>query len=113
MPTYEYQCKECSHRFEIWQKITDEPLTVCPACGGRIRRVLFPAGIVFKGSGFYKTDYSNGSGANGHSPESHGAEPAKETSATSGEDKSSSASSGANSSPGAKSGENTAATSTK
>lgn len=58
MPTYEYQCKSCSHRFEIWQKMADEPLTTCPECGGTIRRVLFPAGIVFKGSGFYKTDHA-------------------------------------------------------
>src|SRR5258708_24574323 len=60
MPTYEYQCKSCNHRFEIWQKMVDEPLTVCPECQGTIRRILFPAGIVFKGSGFYKTDHGNG-----------------------------------------------------
>ncbi|HLI70462.1 MAG TPA: FmdB family zinc ribbon protein [Ktedonobacteraceae bacterium] len=60
MPTYEYQCKSCDHRFEVWQKMTDEPLTVCPECNGAIRRVLFPAGIVFKGSGFYKTDHGSG-----------------------------------------------------
>jgi putative FmdB family regulatory protein len=60
MPTYEYQCKSCSHRFEVWQKMIDDPLTVCPECQGAIRRVLFPAGIVFKGSGFYKTDHGNG-----------------------------------------------------
>ena len=71
MPTYEYQCKSCDHRFEIWQKMTDEPLTVCPECNGTIRRILFPAGIVFKGSGFYKTDHGGGTvvgdnHANGH-----------------------------------------------
>jgi putative FmdB family regulatory protein len=60
MPTYEYQCKSCNHRFEVWQKMTDEPLTVCPECNGTIRRILFPAGIVFKGSGFYKTDHGSG-----------------------------------------------------
>lgn len=60
MPTYEYQCKSCAHRFEIWQRMADEPLTVCPECQGTIRRVLYPAGIVFKGSGFYKTDHGNG-----------------------------------------------------
>jgi putative FmdB family regulatory protein len=92
MPTYEYLCKSCSHRFETWQKMTDEPLTVCPKCGRTIRRVLFPAGVVFKGSGFYKTDHANGSGAgeNGHASKSDGAEPAKtgETvAATSGENK--------------------------
>ena len=57
MPTYEYLCKTCGHRFETWQKMTDEPLTTCPNCGAEIRRVLFPAGVVFKGSGFYKTDH--------------------------------------------------------
>jgi len=60
MPTYEYQCKSCEHRFEVWQKMTDDALTTCPECKGSIRRVLFPAGIVFKGSGFYKTDHGNG-----------------------------------------------------
>jgi putative FmdB family regulatory protein len=60
MPTYEYLCQACSHRFETWQKMTDEPLTTCPECGSHIRRVLYPAGLVFKGSGFYKTDYGNG-----------------------------------------------------
>jgi putative FmdB family regulatory protein len=103
MPTYEYQCKGCSHRFEIRQKMTDEPLTVCPECGGTIRRVLFPAGVVFKGSGFYKTDHANGSGAgeNGHSPKSDGAEPSKagETgAAASGDSKSSSEASSTSSS---------------
>lgn len=62
MPTYEYLCQTCSHRFETWQKMTDDPLTTCPECGSQIRRVLFPAGIVFKGSGFYKTDH-NGNGS--------------------------------------------------
>src|SRR5579871_1643234 len=72
MPTYEYLCNHCSHRFEIWQKMTDDPLTICPKCGQHIRRVLFPAGIVFKGSGFYKTDHSNGAiaGENDHTPRS-------------------------------------------
>ena len=72
MPTYEYLCQTCHHRFEIWQKMIDEPLTVCDECGGHIRRVIFPAGIVFKGSGFYKTDHGNGAVAatNGSSEKS-------------------------------------------
>jgi|SRR5215467_484639 len=72
MPTYEYLCQTCHHRFEVWQKMTDEPLTVCDECGGHIRRVIFPAGIVFKGSGFYKTDHGNGAVAatNGSSEKS-------------------------------------------
>jgi putative FmdB family regulatory protein len=61
MPTYEYVCRACSHRFETRQKMTDETLTTCPECGGVIRRVLFPAGVVFKGSGFYKTDHNGSS----------------------------------------------------
>ena len=79
MPTYEYLCQACSHRFETWQKMIDEPLTICPECGGHIRRVLYPTGIVFKGSGFYKTDHSNGAapssnGANGSNSESKAAD---------------------------------------
>ena len=61
MPTYEYLCNTCHHNFEVWQKMTDETLTECPACGEHIHRVLYPAGIVFKGSGFYKTDHGHGS----------------------------------------------------
>lgn len=72
MPTYEYQCKSCNHRFEIWQKMTDDPLTVCPECQGAIRRVLYPAGIVFKGSGFYKTDHGNGAVVSENHHENHG-----------------------------------------
>ena len=72
MPTYEYLCNHCNHRFETWQKMSADPLTTCPKCGEHIRRVLFPAGIVFKGSGFYKTDHSKGAIAseNGHTPKS-------------------------------------------
>lgn len=58
MPTYEYACKSCSHRFETRQRMTDDPITTCPECHGSTYRVLFPVGIVFKGSGFYKTDNS-------------------------------------------------------
>jgi putative FmdB family regulatory protein len=76
MPTYEYLCQTCSHRFEVWQKMSDEPLQICPECGNHIRRVLYPAGIVFKGSGFYKTDHRNGSSAV-MSDESKKAEPAE------------------------------------
>jgi putative FmdB family regulatory protein len=70
MPTYEYLCSACSHRFEQWQHMKDDALTICPVCGGHIRRVFFPAGIVFKGSGFYKTDHGSSTVAaangNGH-----------------------------------------------
>lgn len=56
MPTYEYACAECGERLEAVQKFTDDPLTVCPACGGRLRKLFSAVGIVFKGSGFYRTD---------------------------------------------------------
>ena len=56
MPTYQYTCTECGEPLEAVQKFSDEPLTVCPACGGRLRKVFSPVGIVFKGSGFYRTD---------------------------------------------------------
>lgn len=56
MPTYDYRCESCGNRFDVWQKMTDDPLTVCPKCAGHVRRVIHPAGIVFKGSGFYITD---------------------------------------------------------
>jgi putative FmdB family regulatory protein len=63
VPTYQYTCTECGEPLEAVQKFTDAPLTVCPACGGRLRKVFSAVGIVFKGSGFYRTDSRNGSGA--------------------------------------------------
>ena len=56
MPTYVYGCDTCGHRFETFQKFQDAPLTECHACGARVRRIFQPAGIVFKGSGWYSTD---------------------------------------------------------
>jgi putative FmdB family regulatory protein len=63
VPTYQYTCTDCGEPIEAVQKFTDEPLTVCAACGGRLRKVFSPVGIVFKGSGFYRTDSRNGSGS--------------------------------------------------
>lgn len=56
MPTYQYQCTECGEPLEIQQSFTDDALTVCPACGGRLRKVFNAVGVVFKGSGFYSND---------------------------------------------------------
>jgi putative FmdB family regulatory protein len=56
VPTYQYTCTECGEPVEALQKFTDAPLTECAACGGRLRKVFSPVGIVFKGSGFYRTD---------------------------------------------------------
>src|SRR4029450_5341047 len=57
MPTYEYAGPECGDRTEVVQSIADAPPTTCAICGGRLRKVFSPVGIVFKGSGFYRTDY--------------------------------------------------------
>jgi putative FmdB family regulatory protein len=86
VPTYQYTCTECGEPIEAVQKFTDAPLTVCTACGGRLRKVFSPVGIVFKGSGFYRTDSRNGSSPKGT--------PAKEK--TSGESSSTSESSSSN-----------------
>jgi len=63
VPTYQYACTECGDRSEVVQRFTDDPLTVCSACGGKLRKIFSPVGIVFKGSGFYRTDSRNGSSA--------------------------------------------------
>jgi putative FmdB family regulatory protein len=63
MPTYEYECTACGQHIEVFQRIAEDPLTTCGVCGGRLRKVFHPAGIVFKGSGFYATDSRSGSKA--------------------------------------------------
>lgn len=60
MPLYEYQCDQCAHRFEVIQKFSDAPVTVCPNCGGPVQKLLSSPAIQFKGSGFYLTDYGRG-----------------------------------------------------
>lgn len=61
MPTYVYECAKCGDEFEVWQSFTDETLKKHPECGGKVAKVIQPAGIVLKGSGFYKNDSRNGS----------------------------------------------------
>ncbi len=63
MPTYQYACTECDHRFDAIQSFSDPSLTECPVCGGKLRKVFSSVGIVFKGSGFYRTDSRSGSGS--------------------------------------------------
>lgn len=67
MPTYQYACTECGDRLEVVQRFSDEPLSTCAACGARLRKVYSPVGIVFKGSGFYRTDSraTSSNGSNG------------------------------------------------
>lgn len=61
MPIYEYQCKACGVRFERVQRFSDDPVRICPECGGEVYRLLQPVGIIFKGSGFYVTDHRSSS----------------------------------------------------
>jgi putative FmdB family regulatory protein len=86
MPIYEYRC-ENDHRFELLQKFSDEPVSVCQVCGAPAQRVLHPVAIHFKGSGFYSTDYGRGkkSAATGDGKAGEGgdAKPASEKSASS------------------------------
>jgi putative FmdB family regulatory protein len=66
MPTYEYRCQKCDHTFEAFQSMTEKPLRKCPKCGGAVKRLISSgAGLIFKGAGFYITDYKNKSGSSG------------------------------------------------
>jgi putative FmdB family regulatory protein len=83
MPIYGYRCSNCGHQFEIQQRMSDEPLSVCPKCQGKLTKILYPTGVIFKGSGFYTTDYK-GSGkapasANGSSSGGSEGKPSSET----------------------------------
>jgi putative FmdB family regulatory protein len=73
MPTYEYECTSCKHNFEAFQKITDKPLTHCPKCNKKVKRLISAgAGVIFKGSGFYATDYKKKDSAKPKKPSSEG-----------------------------------------
>ncbi|MFD8369201.1 FmdB family zinc ribbon protein [Streptomyces sp. NPDC059688] len=102
MPTYQYQCTECGEGLEAVQKFTDDALTECPNCSGRLKKVFSAVGIVFKGSGFYRNDSrgstSSSSPASKTSSSSSDAKPASSASSTS---SSSSSSSSTASSPAA------------
>lgn len=67
MPTYEYACTNCGHRFDVRQSFSDDPIRDCPECGANVRRVLYPAGVIFKGSGWYATDSRKGSASHSSS----------------------------------------------
>jgi putative FmdB family regulatory protein len=83
VPTYQYTCTDCAEPVEVVQKFTDDPLSVCATCGGRLRKVFSPVGIVFKGSGFYRTDSRNGSGSPAAAKEKHPSEASSGTNGTS------------------------------
>ena len=95
MPTYQYACTSCGERLEAVQKFSDDPLTECPACGGTLRKVFSPVGVVFKGSGFYKTDSrSSRSSSSSSSSSSSGGDSSTSTSTSADSSSSSSNSEG-------------------
>ncbi len=83
MPTYQYACTECDHRFEAVQSFSDDALTTCPECQGRLRKVFSAVGVVFKGSGFYRTD-SRGTPKGEGAPKESGKDSAKDATAGAG-----------------------------
>ncbi|MGF1429986.1 FmdB family zinc ribbon protein [Kitasatospora sp. LaBMicrA B282] len=110
MPTYQYQCTECGNGLEAVQKFTDEALTVCPNCDGKLRKVFSAVGVVFKGSGFYRTDSrssssssvgSSSSGSAGSASSSGGSSTPAASSASSSSGSSSSSSASTSSSSAA------------
>ncbi|WP_405011913.1 FmdB family zinc ribbon protein [Kitasatospora sp. NBC_01539] len=110
MPTYQYQCTECGNGLEAVQKFTDEALTTCPACQGKLRKVFSAVGVVFKGSGFYRTDSrSSSSSAVGSGTASSTSSTASAGSASSGS--SGSGSSGSSSGSGSSGSSSTGSTS--
>ena len=72
MPTYQYACTECGHSFEQFQSFSEDALTVCPQCDGRLRKLFNAVGVVFKGSGFYRTDSRSDSGSSASASSSTG-----------------------------------------
>ena len=101
MPTYQYACTACDHRFEAVQSFTDSSLTECPACSGNLRKVFSSVGIVFKGSGFYRTDSRSGGGGVAAKNESGKSDSTKSDSGSSSNGSKDSSSSGASSAPAA------------
>ena len=102
MPTYSYACTECSNRFDAVQAFSDASLTTCPECNGRLRKLFGNVGVVFKGSGFYRTDSREAakSSANGSAKSSaNGSASGSESTSSSSSEKSSSPSSSDSSSP--------------
>ncbi|WPW29455.1 zinc ribbon domain-containing protein [Streptomyces atratus] len=110
MPTYQYQCTECGEGLEAVQKFTDDALTVCPSCEGRLKKVFSAVGIVFKGSGFYRND-SRGSSSSS-TPTSASAKASGSASSDSSSSKGSDTKSSASSSSAASSSSSSSSSST-
>jgi putative FmdB family regulatory protein len=119
VPTYQYACKEpaCGHRFEAVQSFSDDPIAICPVCEGQVRKVFSAVGVVFKGSGFYRTDSrenaksSNGSSPHGSSSNGSGEKKGEAASSSSSGESSGSGSSGSASKASASSGTSSGSTS--
>jgi putative FmdB family regulatory protein len=113
LPTYQYRCTECDHAFEEFQSFTDDALTVCPVCGGRLRKVFNAVGVVFKGSGFYRNDSrsKSSSSINGTKADSASGSSGSSADASSSSSSSSSESSGSSSSSGSSDSSSSATTS--
>ena len=80
MPTYDYECKDCHHAFEVFQSMSAKPLRKCPECGGKVKRLIGTgAGIIFKGSGFYETDYKRKNSVQTSQPKKEEKVPEKKT----------------------------------
>lgn len=99
MPTYAYACTQCGHRFEAVQSFSDAALTECPECAGRLRKVFSPVGVVFKGSGFYRTDSRKAETSPGKSDKPGTKEPAAATASPSSQPDSSGPSKAATANP--------------
>ena len=87
MPTYQYACTECSHTFEQFQSFSEDALSVCPECEGRLRKLYNAVGVVFKGSGFYRTDSRSSTTASEPAASSTGSDSGSSTTATKTESK--------------------------
>jgi putative FmdB family regulatory protein len=84
MPTYDYECMECKHRFEMFQSMKDDPIEKCIKCGGKVKKLIGAgAGIIFKGSGFYVNDYKKSSSSSGSTRPSKSVTPPAATSSSS------------------------------
>ena len=115
MPVYAYACKDCGHAFDIRQSFSDDALTVCPECGGQLRKKFNSVGVVFKGSGFYRTDSrsDSGSGSTGAGDSGSGSTGTSSTASSgTGKDSGSAGSGSAGSGTSSTSGAGTAGTST-
>jgi len=77
MPTYGYRCRSCGHEFEILQKISDSALKTCPKCSGELDKMVYAAGVIFKGSGYYSTDYKSAATKSAEKADSNGSGDAK------------------------------------